>query len=571
MRYRFNFSIRNAFLLVVLSSLLPASCIVLVTGIEQSRYLESQKEAEVLRQASAFAEIQLRIADSTRRLLATLTALPAFQNGEYAYAREVLISTQAVNQDYLNFSLIDARGIVKASSFLQDGTYLGDRPHFKNVFAKKRFCAGEYFVGLVGATPSFAYAYPLLDAQGEPYGALSAVFRLSSYGELFDSFNLEPDSLLELVDPNGVRLFSYPSRDADPDGRKIQESVWRKIQEGADVGTFTDTCAGDSELFFGYKKLWLEEDDRPFCTVIFATPRRSVTDVSRSITRRNLVSMIVAALAALFISFVLSQILFGRRLSRIGAMADRLRAGELEARVGLKNDDSDLGHIAQALDDMAMAVQKRDAELVEETRRLNRLVEEKEILLREVHHRVKNNLQLTLSLIRLQKNSCASDLHYIQDLEARISAISMVHEMLFSSGDFVDIDIAAYCSRLLDVLRELYSVGDRVSVEMHCEAIRSTLEKAVPFGLLLSELVTNAFKYGVKNGGRLDISLHTEAGNAVLCVADDGPGLPPGFDAETSPGLGFQVVKALSVHLNGEASWTNAGGVRFIGRFPLPL
>ena len=567
MRIRLYFSIRSALLLVVLLSLLPASYIVLVTGVEHGRHLEEQKKSEALRQAQSFAEIQLRITESTRQLLATLAALPDFRNGNYDRAEEILKSVHASNPDYLNLTLTDARGIVLASSLLSRGRELGGRPQIRNARSRKLFCAGEYVLGLVGEVPSFSYAYPVLDARGEPLEIVSAVYKLSSYAPLFETFRLDEDSFLGLFDIRGARLYSYPPREDHPIGGSIAENVWDKIRSGPDVGMFLDLGTDGTERFFGYRRLRLEGDTEPYLTVVFATPRAAVVSVSEAITKKNLTALTLAALASLALATIFSQILFGRRLSRIGAMVARLRGGYLDARVGLAGDGSDLGRIARALDDMAEVVQKRDKELVEEARRLNRLVEEKQVLLREVNHRVKNNLQSTLSLINLQKGRVKGDDASLTDLEARVSAIAMVHETLYGSENLAEIDLASCAVRLLDLLRELYDVGPQVVVGFDCEAVRSSLETAVSFGLLLNELATNAFKHALKDGGRLTVGLHARADAAILSVADSGPGLPDDFGLESGTGVGLSLVKALVEQLNGEISWENEGGARFLVTF----
>lgn len=552
-------------------SLLPALYIVVNMSTEYGRHLEAHAEEQALRQAIAFAEIQIRITESTRQLLTTLAALPSFHTTDYRHAEEVLKSVHAVNPDFLNFTMTDARGRVVASSLLEHGLDLSDRPHIRNALTERRFCTGEYVLGLIESTPSFAYSFPILDERGEPSLVLNAVFTLSSYEKLFKSFNLNADTFLGIVDRKGIRLYFYPPAATNPIGQAIKESVWRKIHEGPAIGSFIDTSMDGLERFFGYKKLTLAEDAEPYITVVYATPRSSVLGFSRGIARKNLAMLAAAALLSFALAVFLSYFLFVRRLSRIGAMVTHLQNGELDARIGLAGDRSDLGRIAEALDNMAQAVQKRDKDLVEEAFRLSHLLTEKEVLLKEVHHRVKNNLQMTLSLIRLQKSAEGSDALSLKSLESRISAMSLVHEMLYSSESLSEIDLSFYCTRLLDLLQNTFTVDKRIRVDFQGDAVSCSLEHALPFGLLLSELVTNAFKHAFKHNpdGTLTVRLRTEDDTARLCVADDGPGLPLDFSFDDRRGLGLQLVKALVGQLGGDISWKNEGGAGFCVRFPL--
>ncbi len=564
-------SIRIALVLILAAALAPAFLVIAVTGAEHARYLEEEASAAALRQALAFGDIQIRITESTRQTLATLAALPAFREGNFEVVDRILKSVHAENPEYLNFSLTDAGGRITASSLLARGTDLSGRPHVRRARDTRRFSTGEYILGLVQSEPSFSYSFPLLDSDGILYGTINTLYKLSSYAFLFDSFNLDSEAFLGIVDRKGIRLYFYPPKDTNPVGGHIKESAWEKIRAGSDTGTFLDVSSDGVVRFFGYRKLRLEGDPEPYITVVYATSREKVLEKSRDITRRNLLAMTGAALFALALAWALSELLFGRRLSRIGVVVDRLRGGELGARVGLAGDASDLGRIAAALDDMAQAVERRDAEREEEARRLGRLLDEKSILLKEIHHRVKNNLQMTLSLIHLQEGQGVLDAQSLKGLESRIASMAMVHEMLYGSGNLTDIDLSAYCPELLDLLRETYSVGGMVTATVDCDPVVCNLEKAIPFGLLLSELVTNAFKHALRPGraGSIRITLKAEGESARLCVSDDGPGLPPDFDAGSSRGLGLQLARALAGQLGGELSWESGGGARFCASFPL--
>lgn len=532
--------------------------------------MEEQAAAEALRQAAAFGDIQLRITESTRQMLTVLSALPAFRDRNSEIAERILKAVHTGNPEYLNFSLTDGAGRVTASSLLARGTDLSIRPHVRRALSSGRFSTGEYLLGLVQSEPSFSYSLPLLDGVGKPFGTINTLYKLSSYATLFQTFELDPEAFLGIVDRNGVRMYFYPPKDTNPIGKPIKAEVWRRILEGGDLGTFLDVSSDGIVRFFGYRKLRMEGDPVPYITVVYAIPRDKILQASRTITRRNLQAMAGAALLALALAWILSELLFGRRLSRIGAAVDRIRGGDLGARVGLEGDSSDLGRIAAALDGMAESVQRRDSEKEEETLRLNRLLDEKSVLLKEIHHRVKNNLQMTLSLIRLQEGACSEDGEAsLKGLESRIAAMSMVHEMLYGSENLKDIDLCEYCGRLLDLLRSGYSGKNPVRVSLTCEPVRCPLESAIPFGLITAELVTNAFKHASgRDSAAVSVALAHKDGAASLTVSDNGPGLPPGFDPAGSRGLGLQLVLALTSQLKGNLSWVNDGGARFSVVFP---
>lgn len=564
-------SIRSALLLILAAALAPAFHIIAVTGAEHARHMEEQAAAEALRQAAAFGDIQTRITESTRQMLAVLAALPAFRDRNAEIAERILKAVHEENPEYLNLSLTDEAGRVTASSLLARGTNLSNRPHVRRAFSSGRFSTGEYLLGLVQSEPSFSYSLPLLDGAGRPYGTINTLYKLSSYAILFKDYALDPEAFLGIVDRNGIRIFFYPPKDTNPIGKPVKAEVWRRIQEGDDSGTFLDVSSDGVVRFYGYRRLRLEGDPAPYITVVYAVPRDKILAVSRSITYRNLLAMAGAAVLALALAWILSEILFGRRLSRIGSAVDRIRGGDLGARVRLEGDSSDLGRISAALDGMAESVQRRDAEKEEEALRLSRLLDEKSVLLKEIHHRVKNNLQMTLSLIRLQEGAGSEDGEAsLKGLESRISAMSMVHEMLYGSENLTDIDLGEYCGRLLDLLKSSYAGKNPLQVSLTCETVRCPLESAIPFGLITAELVTNAFKHASGRGpAAVSVVLAHKDGTACLTVSDNGPGLPPGFDPAGSRRLGLQLVLALTSQLKGTLAWENDGGARFRVDFPL--
>lgn len=553
-------------LFVVMAALLPAAAIILATGSEYASAMSELARAETMKQAAAFAEIQTRITESTRQVMATLVAMPAFYGDDPDVMHELLAAAHKSNPEYLNFTLTDARGVVVASSLLKPGVDLSSRPHVRAALGSGRFSTGEYLIGLVDDTPSVAYAYPLIDERGRLRGALNTLYKLSSYAGLFDGFSLPDESFLGLVDRNGIRLYFYPPKPTNPLGWPIKASVWDGIKAGDESGIISDEASDGSRRYFGYRKLYLEPGDAPYMTVVYATPQDAPAALSRRITNRNLLLLGLAAIVALLITGGLSSALVGSRLDRIAAMADELRAGELSARLGFGDGRSDLGRIAAALDAMAESIQERDRRLMEDAERLSSSLREKEVLLKEVHHRVKNNLQIILSLIRLQDSAHPGSGLARRDLEERVAAMSLVHEMLYKGESLEYVELGSYCEQLIALIKAYRGDSSALRLEFEADYLSLRLERAIPFGLLLNELVGNAYKHASVGGRAGTIGLRLKRrgdGRAELTVRDDGPGLPEGFDPSSSGGLGLQLASALAEQLDGSLSWRNDGGAAF--------
>jgi PAS domain S-box-containing protein len=204
---------------------------------------------------------------------------------------------------------------------------------------------------------------------------------------------------------------------------------------------------------------------------------------------------------------------------------------------------------------------------------LRQSLEDKELLLREVHHRVKNNLQVISSLFFLQAEVTdnAEAREALLESRSRVASMALVHEGLYRTGDFGRINLADYLSRLTGQLEASLVGRDGVRFLLCLEQVHLSIEKAAPLGLLLNELLTNAIKhgYGPAAPGEVRVSL-TRVGDALrVMVADGGKGLPEGFRLEGCPTLGMQLVCNLTRQLRGTLQATNEDGATFVLTFPV--
>ncbi len=184
---------------------------------------------------------------------------------------------------------------------------------------------------------------------------------------------------------------------------------------------------------------------------------------------------------------------------------------------------------------------------------LKQLLMEKEILLAEVHHRVKNNLQVVASLLNLQTEGLEDEriLKFLQESHARIQSMTLVHEQLYRSKEYARIEFGTYIDQLATSLFNLYQINpDRVRLKLVAENIFIDLERAIPCGLLINELMTNSLKYAFpgERRGKITVVLQEKADEMTLRYHDDGVGLPPSFDLEKVQSLGLQLVRLLVVH-----------------------
>lgn len=200
---------------------------------------------------------------------------------------------------------------------------------------------------------------------------------------------------------------------------------------------------------------------------------------------------------------------------------------------------------------------------------------EKEVLLREVHHRVKNNLQLIASLLNLQGRYLhePQSRSLLEESQSRIHSIALVHETLYQSGELARIDLGAYLGTLVRHLAASWvGVSGRIELELDVASIEVAIDVAIPCGLVVNELVTNAFKHAFPAARRGTVRVSTRAvasGLTVLTVADDGVGLPERVLAPRAGGLGLELVATLTRQLRGTLEVGPGPGARIAITVPV--
>ncbi len=198
---------------------------------------------------------------------------------------------------------------------------------------------------------------------------------------------------------------------------------------------------------------------------------------------------------------------------------------------------------------------------------------EKEVLLREVHHRVKNNLQIISGLLYLQSEAGASPeaAEMFAMSRNRISSMALVHEEIYRSDDFSGVNLKNYVTKLLPRIVNTFMGSKKFECLLDVEEVWVNIDKAVPFGLILNEIVTNAAKHAFpgRGDGRMTVSIKEKDGTLEAVVEDNGVGLPDGFDPERSQTLGMQLIANLARQLKGTLRVESEGGTRFSLEVPL--
>ncbi len=200
---------------------------------------------------------------------------------------------------------------------------------------------------------------------------------------------------------------------------------------------------------------------------------------------------------------------------------------------------------------------------------------EKEVLLAEVHHRVKNNMQIIDSLIDLQ-TSRASDPAIRNSLRAsrnRIKSMALIHQTIYQSKDFAAVNFGIFLDTLIPILFSSYNLEiEQVKVSVKAAEVRLPINLAIPCGLIVNELVSNALKHAFPKGrqGEISLKLASDGDEMILLEFwDNGTGIPDDVEVENPKSLGLRIINLLSLQLHGVLSTERAKPTRFTLRFPL--
>jgi two-component sensor histidine kinase len=260
----------------------------------------------------------------------------------------------------------------------------------------------------------------------------------------------------------------------------------------------------------------------------------------------------------------------GKLVAVLGASHDiSARKADEEA---LRQRNAELSAISEEL-------RKSNEEIAARENDLSQALEEKEILLSEIHHRVKNNLTAFISLLELGAayDTTPAGIAMKKDLQNRALSMALIHETVYRTRNFSRVDVQLYLTTLAGQVAGSYSRPVPIRTEIHAEGITLDIARATPMGLIINELITNVFKYAFPEGKPgwtqpaspvITVILERSGDGYILNVKDNGIGMPPGFDIMKTKTLGLKLVNYLARHqLQAGIEVRSEGGTEFIFRF----
>jgi two-component sensor histidine kinase len=249
---------------------------------------------------------------------------------------------------------------------------------------------------------------------------------------------------------------------------------------------------------------------------------------------------------------------------------------------GLEDEDMGINAVKEGAQDYLIKGQLDDKVLARSIKyaierkhteeELKSSLNEKDVLLKETHHRVKNNMQIISSLLNLEMGYSDEDeaIDVLKESQNRIKSMALIHEKLCQSNDLNHIKISDYINTLVTDLFYSFNLSDeQIEMKMDLEDIYLKIETAIPCGILINELVSNSLKYAFPNGekGEIFVSLKSKDDGYELIVSDNGVGLPEELDYKNTESLGLQLVNNLAAQIDGRVELEKGHGTKFVINF----
>jgi len=529
---------------------------VLLLGAVQSA-LSFRREAADQRTALQGAA-QRSAANARTRMEASAILLETLAPGVVGFdcARRLSDITQRL-PGYANLIRFDAQGRVAcAATGAPSDPQRRYRPWFRDLFAGK--------ANTMTLEPGVQYAREpvlLASVRAGPRadGVLTAVIPLSTLRPETEGRALPANAEVALVDEAGAILSASNSK-AFP---KIQKA-WIARARGPDGALITAQGAPDGERVYSIAPLVGDE-----LYVVLSAPSRGIFSSAWLDPLSGLVFPLLAFSVALLAVFwaadqsVVRWIVYLQRIADIYARG-RFTVRPLQAEVA----PPEIRQLAETLDEMAAAIVARDSTLQDN-------LTQKDQLLREIHHRVKNNLQVISSLLSMQERALTDPgaRQAISDTRQRITALALIYRALYQGNDLRHADLRPFLEELTAQLMISETSQGSVKVEVRADPMIIDPDKLAPVALFAVEAITNAQKHGLADhGGALTVVFKVEGPDATLSIADDGGGLRPPLETLEAKGVGRTLMTAFSRQLRGrtEMAINPDGGLTVTLVFPTP-
>jgi two-component sensor histidine kinase len=543
-------SLRRRLAVLFAVVLLPPTALSLYLAWSAFEEQSDKARLSVRQFASLVSAYERDFFNDTQRLLVNLSADPAIKQMAMPQCRDVLQRALENFPEYISISATDRNGAVNCTT-AETGAQvnLTHRSWFQEAIASPGFTLSDYTVSQDLAEPVIVAASPIRDDDNETQGVLHIDIDLDWLSLFVRASGVPPEGSVFLLDKNGIVLTSTKfeldqTEAAMPNAATLQQVVDRQLTDFEAVGN-------DGQMRV-YSSVALPHGN---VIVLFGLPSATTLGwIERDLLTR-LLSLAAIWLAGILAAGIGTRLWVTRWISQLRRTARAYSLGDFSARVDFSRAPVELRDLGSTLVNMADRLEARENDL-------RSSLEQKDTLLKEIHHRVKNNLQTITSLLNIHMRSVTSDQAHqaLEEVQTRVRALALVHHYLYESDDVRVVELRLFVGELCQVLHDTLSgAGRQIRIETDVHNMTIASERAVPIALLITEAVTNAYKHAFPDGraGKISVAIHTlNETSALLTIGDDGVGYSAGEDLAATgaagQGVGMSLISAFARQLGEE-------------------
>ena len=364
MRFPFFKTIRSRLLLLVLISVLPALGIIIYSGLDRgSREIQDAK-SDALEAVKSLAYEHERVMESTRQFLMTLAKIPGIQNLNVTESNQLLEVLLKQNPLYTGIIVLNAQGTLCSSAPPSKPTSMASSKFFQDVVRTKDFSVGEYAICRSLNRPVLHLAYPIIDAKGRFKGMVGISLDIARYGRMFSMEKLPQRSTLSISDHRGIFLYAYPENGTQIPRTDLPDTIGYMSHQSYQrrEGVFTSTGADDVKRLNAYRRFRLKPNESPYLFIRVGIPESEALYHARMTLFINVVLLSVAFLIVVSSAWLLGNAIIVKRLNKLVEASRQIEHGDLKTRTGLGYKPDELGEVARVFDEMAEALEIKNAE-----------------------------------------------------------------------------------------------------------------------------------------------------------------------------------------------------------------
>jgi two-component sensor histidine kinase len=563
-----NAALRPRLVLIVgIAMLAPGALAVLqaISSYNSSMRIVEQSLAQAA-QLSASEEVSMIAA--SREILTSLAAHPDVRAGSGPLCRRALQRAIGGLDQYSGAFVANARGeLTCASDVVRQPVSVTDRAWFKEIMSGDAFVISDLIVSRWLGRWGIVTAVPLVDDEGVIRGAISLFIGLDWLTRRYQRDDQSSDAAFALLDRRGEIITADAERSPSPSPlpRKPLIDQQLRLAHGAQTHTFRARGHDGTWRLYAISPLL---EGRIY--VMFGTPMlAAIGPLALQVAWGVATPLLMWALAIAVVWFGIDYLVV-RWITYLERITSAYASGRHSVRPErVSAAPAEIRSLGETFSRMADLISAREAELRDS-------LEQKEVLVREIHHRVKNNMQLVMSLLNLHARRIRDPRAEAAFAEARgrINALATLHRRLYESESLQEVDLKWFLEDLCAELRRGGLARGRhveLSVDSPSEVIGA--EIAAPLGLLVTEAITNAYKHAFneRDGGHIRVAVVRESPETLLLsVQDDGVGMDAEAAAAEGDGLGRSLIEAFVRQLRGELQVRSDQGATVEVRFPAP-